>query len=104
MQRKSMTEPQIPDLAIVREVIRLADNHAAARDARDAAHPESRVLSGSSHLGQDPERWALVEYLMPLSPECHAGLYALYRLGEGSSGTPGGHLKRHRTVYTLAIQ
>ena len=104
MKRKSETNPPIPDLAIVREVIRLADNYAAARNARNAAHPERRVISGSSQLEQEPERWELVEYLRPLSPECLAGLYALYRVGERRSGTPRSYANHYHSVYSLAIQ
>jgi hypothetical protein len=104
MTRKSKSQPPIPDPSVVLEVIRRTEKYDAACRARHAADPHSSVVTGGSDLPREPEWQERIDYLRTLSDECLAGLYALYRLGEGSSGTARSHAKRYCSAYSVAIQ
>jgi hypothetical protein len=97
-----MNQPPIPETAIVLEVIRLAD--ADVRDPRRAAGLVAYDPSEVDAFESGPERDELLEYLEPLTDECKAGLYALYRLGVGPSGTAPGNANRYAGSYANAIQ
>ena len=104
MARTPMTKPPIPDPSIVVEVIRLADRYAAARKRRYGTVPVAWDFSRSDCLDRDRESIELFDYLRPLSDECLAGLYALYRLGEGSAGTLKSNMYRYACSYYNANQ
>jgi hypothetical protein len=99
-----MTDPTIPDPSIVREVIRLAETEdAACRTGSDTG----LVASDFTRPGitkRSPESEELLDYLSSLSAECLAGLYALYRLAEGSAGTLKRNMYRYSCSYDNANQ
>ena len=103
MDGKTMNEPPIPETSIVHEVIRLADAYAAVRDSGHAAGLVAYDLSKVNAFERVPARDHLLNYLRPLSAECLAGLYALYRLGDGPSGTATGNAKRYSSSYANAM-
>lgn len=108
MTRKSSTKAPIPAPAVVRKVIRLdgllADANAAARAARCPAGDMVYTAADFEILPRIPEEVALLDYLQQLSAEDLAGLYAIYRLGDGRSGTVTGNMYRYSSSYINAIR
>ena len=105
MGMESPTVPQIPDLAIVAETIRLADLAEAERyDQRPQEWPEYRVADVKEVFRPRPARDALVSFLRNQSEETVAGLYSLYRLGDPPRPSPAVALECYRCSYELAIQ
>jgi hypothetical protein len=95
----SKSRPPIPDPSVVLEVIRLADACSAARRARYGDGPIIFNASQMDLLEHLPEEDALFHYLKPLSDECLAGLYALYRLAECPRGTARSYARYYANVY-----
>ena len=91
MTRKSARNAPLPDIASVHNVIHLAVGYADAQRTHDSAWCASA-------------REQLFGFLRGLPDECLAGLYALYRLGDGRSSSPAGNLGRYRSSYNLVIQ
>ena len=103
MGMDSMLPPPIPDLAIVEEVIRLDDDHAAARRARrPAGFPAYGADDIDQFLGPIPERDALLEYLARLPDETLAGLYGLHRVCDLPTMTATEAMERYRVYFELA--
>ena len=96
--------PPIPELEIVAEVIRLADECEAERQAQ---RPPEHPMYGDDDLDRylrPRQKWhALVDYLRRL-PEETAGLYAIYRCGDYPSPIASEAMDRYRGHFELAMQ
>jgi hypothetical protein len=104
MGTESLTLPAIPDLEIVAEVIRLADECEAERRAQ---RPPEQPMYGDDDLDRylrPRQKWhALVDYLRRL-PEETAGLYAIFRCGDYPSPTASEAMDRYRDHFELAME
>jgi hypothetical protein len=100
----STSRPPTPSASVVLETIHLADAYLAARVARYGTGLRVVDPSGVGSIERLPEWNVLFRYLKSLSDECLAGLYALYRLGEGVSGSARDHVERYSSVYLNAIR
>ena len=83
MGKDSRTLPPIPDLAIVAEVIRLAEECEAERHAqRPPEHPEVHAPTISTGTSSLARGGCAGGFPGSLPEETVAGLYAFYRLGD----------------------
>jgi hypothetical protein len=99
----SQTLPSLPDLAIVAEVIRLAEAAEAERDdQRPAEYPMYRADDLDQFFRPTPGWDALVAYLRGLPEEDVARLYGLYRVGDRPYATHAEAMERYRHSVELA--
>ncbi len=103
MRTESLAEPKFPAPATLAEVIRLADD---CEDERDTLDPPGHVLDWFDDFDRSrsrPRRDRLVRLLRALPPADVAGLYALYRVGDGPRPSRASAVTRYRVSFDLAI-
>jgi hypothetical protein len=104
MRTESLPVPPIPDLAIVAEVIRLADAYEAERYAqRPPGYPTYRADDLDQIFRSRPKRDALFQRLHGLEDETVAALYSIYRLGDRPSSDASEAAERYRISFDLAM-
>jgi hypothetical protein len=97
--------PPIPDLAIIAQVVRLAEAYADERfEQRPPEHPEYAGDDLDWFLQPRPRRLALLNYLRGLADETLAGLYGLYRVGDLYGSSAGEAADRYRKMFDLAME